>query len=70
VAMTLIWIWIWNCGHLSKDLRLALELAETLGQPSPIAAAVNSVYEKANSSGLGDKDFSAIIEALKADVKI
>jgi len=56
--------------HQQKDLRLALELAETLGQPSPIAAAVNSVYEKANSSGLGDKDFSAIIEALKADVKI
>ncbi|KAF8393613.1 hypothetical protein HHK36_021857 [Tetracentron sinense] len=51
--------------HQQKDLRLALGLAETVSQPTPIAAAANELYKVAKSHGLSDQDFSAVIEALK-----
>lgn len=51
--------------HQQKDLRLALALAEQVNQPTPVAASVNELYKIAKASGLGDKDFSAVIEALK-----
>lgn len=51
--------------HQQKDLRLALKLAETVSQSTPIAAATNELYKVAKSHGLSDQDFSAIIEALK-----
>lgn len=50
---------------MSQDLRLALALAEQVNQPTPVAASVNELYKIAKASGLGDKDFSAVIEALK-----
>ncbi|KAG0599306.1 hypothetical protein M758_12G141700 [Ceratodon purpureus] len=56
--------------HQQKDLRLALELANKVGQPSPIAAAVNDLYARATKNGLGDEDFSAIIEALKVSPRV
>ncbi|XP_044485375.1 glyoxylate/succinic semialdehyde reductase 2, chloroplastic isoform X2 [Mangifera indica] len=52
--------------HQQKDLRLALGLAESVSQPTPIAAAANELYKVAISHGLSDQDFSAVIEALKA----
>lgn len=52
--------------HQQKDLRLALALAESVSQPIPVAAAANELYKAAKSHGLSDKDFSAVIEALKA----
>ncbi|KAL8056081.1 hypothetical protein ABFX02_04G096500 [Erythranthe guttata] len=51
--------------HQQKDLRLALGLAESVCQPTPIAAAANELYKVAKSRGLSDDDFSAVIEALK-----
>lgn len=51
--------------HQQKDLRLALEMAESVTQPVPVAAAVNELYKRAKTSGLGDEDFSAVIETLK-----
>ncbi|KAL3824461.1 hypothetical protein ACJIZ3_020490 [Penstemon smallii] len=51
--------------HQQKDLRLALGLAESVSQPTPIAAAANELYKVAKSHGLSDQDFSAVIEALK-----
>ncbi|XP_027344363.1 glyoxylate/succinic semialdehyde reductase 2, chloroplastic [Abrus precatorius] len=53
--------------HQQKDLRLALGLAESVSQPTPIAAAANELYKVAKSHGLGDQDFSAVIEALKSN---
>ena len=50
----------------SQDLRLALGLAESVSQSTPIAAAANELYKVAKSHGLSDEDFSAVIEALKA----
>lgn len=52
--------------HQQKDLRLALGLAESVSQPIPIAAAANELYKVAKSHGYSDKDFSAVIEALKS----
>lgn len=55
--------------HQQKDLRLALGLAESVSQPTPIAAAANELYKVAKSRGLNDEDFSAVIEALKAKLQ-
>ena len=43
-----------------KDLRLALQLADDLGMPAPIAAAVNAQYVAARARGDGDADFAAV----------
>ncbi|XP_073052735.1 glyoxylate/succinic semialdehyde reductase 2, chloroplastic [Primulina eburnea] len=55
--------------HQQKDLRLALRLAESVSQPTPVAAAANELYKLAKSRGLSDLDFSAVIEALKAQLE-
>ncbi|WVZ01625.1 hypothetical protein V8G54_027694 [Vigna mungo] len=52
--------------HQQKDLRLALGLAESVSQSTPIAAAANELYKVAKSHGLSDQDFSAVIGALKS----
>ncbi|ERM93969.1 hypothetical protein AMTRI_Chr05g60460 [Amborella trichopoda] len=51
--------------HQQKDMRLALGMAESVAQPTPIAAAANELYKVAKSRGLSDEDFSAVIEALR-----
>lgn len=50
-------------------MRLALGLAESVSQPTPIAAATNELYKVAKSHGLSESDFSAVIEALKGKVQ-
>ncbi|KAI9072660.1 hypothetical protein K1719_045380 [Acacia pycnantha] len=55
--------------HQQKDMRLALGLAESVSQSTPIAAAANELYKVAKSHGLGDQDFSAVIETLKAKLQ-
>ncbi|KAB2612992.1 glyoxylate/succinic semialdehyde reductase 2 [Pyrus ussuriensis x Pyrus communis] len=55
--------------HQQKDMRLALALAESVSQSTPIAAAANELYKVAKSHGLSDEDFSAVIEALKPKLK-
>lgn len=44
-------------------------MAEDVAQPTPVAAAVNELFEHAKTTGLGDQDFSAVIEALRSDSK-
>ncbi len=55
--------WIW------QDIRLALAMAEDVALPTPVAASVNELYKRAKAAGLGDQDFSAIIEAFQLDPK-
>eukprot|EP00246_Nothoceros_aenigmaticus_P017105 TRINITY_DN8143_c0_g1_i1.p1 TRINITY_DN8143_c0_g1~~TRINITY_DN8143_c0_g1_i1.p1 ORF type:complete len:370 (+),score=62.64 TRINITY_DN8143_c0_g1_i1:50-1159(+) len=55
--------------HQQKDLRLVLALAEQVNQPTPVAASANELYKIAEASGLGDEDFSAVIEAVKLQFK-
>lgn len=46
--------------HMQKDLRLALQLAEEVGQPLFATATVNELFKAALSEGLGDSDFAAV----------
>lgn len=46
--------------HAQKDLRLALQLGDELGQPLAVAAAANEVFKQARRAGLADRDFSAV----------
>ena len=46
--------------HMQKDLRLALRLAEEVGQPLFLTATANEVFKTAMAQGLGDDDFAAV----------
>ncbi|KAH8055561.1 3-hydroxyisobutyrate dehydrogenase [Aureococcus anophagefferens] len=43
-----------------KDLRLALQLADDLAQPAPLAAAANAQYVAARKRGHAHDDFAAV----------
>jgi len=48
-----------------KDLKLAQNAAQTVGQATPMGAAAQSLYALMASAGLGAKDFSGIINMLQ-----
>jgi 3-hydroxyisobutyrate dehydrogenase-like beta-hydroxyacid dehydrogenase len=48
--------------HMNKDLRLALETADSLDLP--VAKQLKSFYDKGINAGLGDDDFSGVIRLL------
>ena len=51
--------------HMQKDLRLALRLAEEVGQPLFATATVNELYKAALAAGLGDADFAAVCRVIR-----
>jgi 3-hydroxyisobutyrate dehydrogenase-like beta-hydroxyacid dehydrogenase len=51
--------------HMQKDLRLALRLAEEIGQPLFVTATVNELYKAALAEGLGDADFAAVSRVIR-----
>ena len=51
--------------HMQKDLRLALRLAEEIGQPLFTTATVNELYKKALAEGLGESDFAAVSRVIR-----
>ena len=51
--------------HMQKDLRLALRLAEEIGQPLFATAMVNELYKSALADGLGDADFAAVSRVIR-----
>jgi len=52
--------------HMQKDLRLAVALGDTLGQPLYSAAAANESFKKARALGLSDEDFCAVFQAISS----
>ncbi|MDD2734105.1 MAG: NAD(P)-dependent oxidoreductase [Desulfuromonadaceae bacterium] len=52
--------------HMQKDLRLALQLAEEVGQPLFVTATINELYKKALAENLGDADFAAISRVIRS----
>ena len=52
-------------NHLQKDLKLAINFADTIEQPLPLAAASNEMFKEAKRLGLGARDISAVY--IKAD---
>lgn len=51
--------------HMQKDLRLALRLAEEVGQPLFATATINELYKAALASGYGDDDFAAVSHVIR-----
>lgn len=51
--------------HQQKDMRLALALGDENAVSMPVSAAANEAFKKARSMGLGDLDFSSVIETVK-----
>ena len=49
--------------HMLKDVRLALEEAQTAGTPFKSAAYAREVLDAAAEKGFGEQDFAALIEA-------
>jgi 3-hydroxyisobutyrate dehydrogenase len=50
---------------MHKDARYALALAEQLGLTLNTVGGAEKLYQQANDKGLGDYDFSAVVEALR-----
>jgi 3-hydroxyisobutyrate dehydrogenase-like beta-hydroxyacid dehydrogenase len=53
--------------HQHKDLHLLLQTAYDAGLPLPLAAAAKERYGDAKARGLGDEDFSAVVEVARAN---
>jgi 3-hydroxyisobutyrate dehydrogenase-like beta-hydroxyacid dehydrogenase len=51
--------------HMQKDLRLALRLAEEVGQPLFATAIINELYKSAVAKGCGDEDFAAVSRVIR-----
>eukprot|EP00440_Ansanella_granifera_P004971 gb/GFBE01005389.1/.p2 GENE.gb/GFBE01005389.1/~~gb/GFBE01005389.1/.p2 ORF type:complete len:291 (-),score=92.55 gb/GFBE01005389.1/:27-899(-) len=51
--------------HQQKDVRLAVDLGDKVGQPLPLAAAANESFKAARAAGKGDEDFSAVFASVK-----
>jgi len=46
--------------HQQKDVRLAVDMGDKVGQSMPLAAACNEAFKAARAAGKGDDDFSAV----------
>ena len=55
---------LFKLEHMLKDVRHCLSEAHALGVELPIAERAERLYAKAADSGLGERDFAAVIEAL------
>jgi glyoxylate/succinic semialdehyde reductase len=51
--------------HMQKDLRLALRMAEEVGQPLFATATINELFKKALADGFGDLDFAAVSRVIR-----
>ncbi len=51
--------------HMLKDVRLCLEEAQAAGVPFEFAALAGQILVASSGRGLGDADFSALIEAIE-----
>ena len=57
----------WFSSRLGeKDVRLARSLAASAGLDLAVAAAVESAFEQAVATGLGDRDIAAVVEVVRA----
>lgn len=51
--------------HMAKDVRLACELAETLGQANCMGPAARALYESSEKAGVDELNWTAVHEILK-----
>jgi 3-hydroxyisobutyrate dehydrogenase-like beta-hydroxyacid dehydrogenase len=57
---------LFKLAHMLKDVRHALAEAESLGEQFDLAADAEVLYAAADAMGLGDEDFAAVAEAVRA----
>lgn len=46
--------------HMQKDLKLALQMSETVEQPLPLTATANEIYKHAKRNGYAEHDSAAV----------
>jgi 3-hydroxyisobutyrate dehydrogenase-like beta-hydroxyacid dehydrogenase len=46
--------------HMQKDLRLAINMADSLNHPMPLAAIANEAYKSSRRAGYSESDVSAL----------
>mmetsp|Transcript_91895 Transcript_91895/g.259575 ORF Transcript_91895/g.259575 Transcript_91895/m.259575 type:complete len:295 (-) Transcript_91895:104-988(-) len=51
--------------HAEKDVRLAVAMGSAAGLELPVASTADETMKRAMDSGLGEQDFSAVVEAQK-----
>jgi 3-hydroxyisobutyrate dehydrogenase-like beta-hydroxyacid dehydrogenase len=56
---------LWSIDLASKDIRLALDLAERAGVSAPVGAATGAELDRAAQAGLGDADMAAVVDLLR-----
>jgi 3-hydroxyisobutyrate dehydrogenase-like beta-hydroxyacid dehydrogenase len=57
---------LFKLAHMLKDVRHALAEAEAAGERFELAADAEALYTAADAMGLGDEDFAAVAEAVRA----
>jgi 3-hydroxyisobutyrate dehydrogenase len=57
---------LFKLAHMLKDVRHALAEAEAAGERFDLAAGAEALYTAADAMGLGDEDFAAVAEAVRA----
>lgn len=57
---------LFKLAHMLKDVRHCLTEAEALGEQFDLAADAEALYAAADAAGLGDQDFAAVAEAVRA----
>ncbi len=57
---------LFKLDHMLKDVELCLAEAQTAGVPFPLAALACDVLGTASGRGLGEQDFAALAEVVKA----
>jgi 3-hydroxyisobutyrate dehydrogenase-like beta-hydroxyacid dehydrogenase len=51
-----------STSNTRKDVRLALEMADAVGAPTPITSTVHELYKRAEGEGLGEEDSISIVK--------
>src|SRR4051794_28288941 len=57
---------LFKLAHMLKDVRHCLAEADALGEEFELAADAEALYAAADAAGLGDEDFAAVAEAVRA----
>jgi 3-hydroxyisobutyrate dehydrogenase-like beta-hydroxyacid dehydrogenase len=56
---------LFKLEHMLKDVRHGLAEAQAVGQPFDVARQAEALYAAADERGYGEKDFAAVIEAVR-----
>jgi 3-hydroxyisobutyrate dehydrogenase len=58
---------LFKLEHMLKDVRHCIREADALGVQLPVAKVVESLFSRADDSGLGGQDFAAVIDVIERE---